>query len=321
MRPIKRRFERKCSDLARGETFPDSRWKSPGDSVSSRIMTRGLLSQTQLFVLATALALPLAAQETAPSAPPKNPIPEDIVGDEHVREEFGVNEFTTPSIRKLFDMLNHVGKLSFDSLKRPFTDKTPADRVLVSLGLGTLIADGFLIVQCEKVEEMEAVGRAMIKYGKALGAGNRMNKHTGSLFEYSMKGNWQDLRVELAKTQADVEAEMVMLRDVDIAHLISLGGWLRALEISTQSIADNYSEEKSRQLSRRDIAEYYLMSLDSLHPSLTKNATLQALRKGIEELMPVVDVPEGKALTHDEVKALHQKAAALSHLITDKMNG
>lgn len=321
MRPIKRSNQEKCSDLGRGETFPDSRWKSPGDSVSSPIMTRGLLSHTQLFVLATALALPLAAQEPAPPSPPKNPIPEDIVGDEHVREEFGVNEFTTPSIRKLFDMLNHVGKLSYDNLKRPFSDKTPADRVLVSMGLGTLIADGFLIVQCEKVEEMEAVGRAMIKYGKALGAGNRMNKHTGSLFEYSMKGNWQDLRVELAKTQADVEAEMVMLRDVDIAHLISLGGWLRALEISTQSIADNYAEEKTRQLSRRDIAEYYLMSLDSLHPSLMKNTTLQAVRKGIEELMPVVDVPEGKALTHDEVKALHQKAAALSHLITDKMNG
>lgn len=262
----------------------------------------------------------LPAQEAA--QPPKsNPIPEDVVGDEHVREEFGVNEFTTPSIRKLFDMLNHVGKLSYDSLKRPFTDKTPADRIVVSLGLGTLIADGFLIVQCEKVEEMEAVGRAMIKYGKALGAGSRMNKHTQSLFEYSLKGNWQDLRVELAKTQADVEAEMVQLRDVDIAHLISLGGWLRALEIATQSIADNYSEEKTRQLTRRDIAEYYLMSLDSLHPSLMKNPTLQALRKGIEELLPMLDVPEGKALSQEEVRALHQKAAFLAHTITDKMNG
>jgi hypothetical protein len=95
-----------------------------------------------------------------------------------VREEFGVNQFTTPSIRKLFDMLNNVGKLRYDDLKRPFTDKTPADRIIVSMGLGTLIADGFLIVQCEKVEEMESVGRAMIKYGKALGAGNRMNKHS-----------------------------------------------------------------------------------------------------------------------------------------------
>ena len=266
-----------------------------------------------------------AATAQTPAEPPRpsstNPIPEDVIGDEHVREEFGVNSFTTPSIRKLFDMLNQVGKLSYDNLKRPFTDKTPADRVLVSLGLGTLIADGFLIVQCEKVEEMEGVGRAMIKYGKALGAGGRLSRHQQSLFDYSLKGNWQDLRVELAKTQADVEAEMVQLRDVDIAHLISLGGWLRALEISTQSIADNYAEEKTRQLTRRDITEYYLMSLDSLHPSITQNPALQAIRKGLQELLPLVDVPVGKALTHDDVKRLHQKAATLSHVITDRMNG
>lgn len=277
----------------------------------------------RLLPLIGAGVVALHAQVTPPppSQPAKPAVPEDVVGDEHVREEFGVNELTTPSIRKLFDMLNKVGKLSYDNLKRPFSDKTPSDRVLVSLGLGTLIADGFLIVQCEKVEEMEPVGRAMIKYGKALGAGSRMNKHTQSLFEYSLKGNWQDLRVELAKTQADVEAEMVQLRDVDIAHLISLGGWLRALEISTQSISDNYAEEKTRQLTRRDIAEYYMMSLDSLHPSIMKNPNLQTLRKGLEEMLPLIDVPEGKALTQDEVKALHQKASSLAHVITDKMNG
>ncbi len=279
------------------------------------------ITRLLLPVLGVAGISVLSAQGVPPPTPPKNPIPEDVIGDEHVREEFGVNEFTTPSIRKLFDMLNHIGKLSYDDLKRPITDKTPADRVLVSMGLGTLIADGFLIVQCEKVEEMETVGRAMIKYGKALGAGTRMNKHTQSLFEYSLKGNWQDLRVELAKTQADVEAEMVQLRDVDIAHLISLGGWLRALEISTKSISDNYTEEKTRQLTRRDIAEYYLMSLDSLHPSIMKNPALQELRKGLQEMLPLLDVPEGKALTQDEVKALHQKASALSHIVTDKMNG
>ena len=287
-----------------------------GTSASHSILLASLL------IVAT---LPIKAQQSLP--PPasgqgaKTPIPEDVLSDEHVREEFGVNDFTTPSIRKLFDMLNKVGKLKYDELKRSFTDKTPSDRVIVSLGLGTLIADGFLIVQTEKVDEMEFVGRAMIKYGRALGAGGRMNKHTQSLFEHSLRGEWNDLKEELTRTQADVEAEMVLLRDVDIAHLISLGGWLRALEISTKTIVMDYTEEKTRQLTRRDIVEYYLGSLDSLHPSLLKNPNLIALRKGIEELMPMMDLPQGKALTHQEMKKLSEKASMLSHIITDKMNG
>src|SRR5262245_8451588 len=39
----------------------------------------------------------------------KGKVPEDLIGNEHVREEFGVNDFTTPSIRKIFDALDSLG--------------------------------------------------------------------------------------------------------------------------------------------------------------------------------------------------------------------
>ncbi|WP_156345351.1 hypothetical protein [Verrucomicrobium spinosum] len=41
--------------------------------------------------------------------------------------------------------------------------------MLIALGLGVLIGDGFLVVQCEKIEEMDNVGRALLKYAKAWG--------------------------------------------------------------------------------------------------------------------------------------------------------
>ncbi len=272
------------------------------------------------------------AQTPAPEAPPKPPvpplpgqegqrmtIPDDLVGDEHLREEFGVNQFTTPSIRKLFEMLDGLGKLSYDALKRPISRQTPSDRVLVSLGLGTLIADGFLIVQCEKVEAMEDVGRALIKYAKVLGTGSRMNRHTQSLFEHSIEGQWDKLRSELALTQVDVEAEMVQLRDVDIAHLVSLGGWLRAFEIATRSVLDNYTPEKTMRLLRKDIAEYYLASLENLSPRLQANESLKALREGFQALVPLMDVPQDKPLTKEQVQALSDQAAKLAAVVTGAM--
>lgn len=240
------------------------------------------------------------------------PIPEDFLGDEHIREEFGINEWTTPSIGKIFDIMGGLGTLSFDELKRKVPDKPPGDRVAVSLGLGALIADGFLVVQCEKVEAMEDVGRAMIKYAKALGAGSRMNRHTQSLLENSVQGDWASLRVELAKTQADVEGEMLQLRDVEIAHLISLGGWLRGFEISTDAVKASYTEEKSRQLGRRDIVEYYAASLETVNPDLVEKEPLKSLRAGLTELLPLVDVPEGKALTVEEVAQLNKVAKKMA---------
>ncbi len=279
------------------------------------VMTPSLLraaarSRRAGLMLAMSLAACCAlAQEKEVKLPP---IPEEYLGDEHIREEFGVNEWTTPSISKVFDIMGGLGTLSFDELKRKVPERPPGDRVAVSLGLGALIADGFLVVQCEKIESMEDVGRAMIKFAKALGAGSRMNRHTQSLLENSVQGDWHSLRVELAKTQADVEAEMLQLRDVEIAHLISLGGWLRGFEISTSAVKAAYSEEKSRQLARRDIVEYYAASLENMNPDLHEKEPLKTIRTGLAELMPLVDVPEGKAFTPEEVDALHKVAVKLA---------
>ncbi len=296
---------------------------SPGISIARLALTGFIGSLTLMVSLAQS---PDTAIPPKPPVPPKpgavttrTPLPEDLVGDEHVREEFGVNQFTTPSIRKLFEMLDGLGKLSYDTLKRPINRRASSDRVLVSLGFGSLIADGFLIVQCEKVEAMEDVGRALISYAKAIGAGSRMNRHTQSLFEHSIAGDWNKLRTELALTQADVEAEMVQLRDVDIAHLVSLGGWLRALEIASRSVADSYLEEKTHRLMRTDIVDYYTSSLADLNPEIQANPVLKSLQTGLKELVPLMAAPEGKGLTLKQTEVLAEKASVLARIVTDPM--
>lgn len=268
-------------------------------------------------VLPQGLSSAHAQQEN--TAPKQAKIPESLIGDEHLREEFGVNEFTTPSIRRIFDQLDSLGTLPYDKLKRPIVEKAPSDRVVLSLGLGMLIGDGFLIVQCEKIEEMEKLGRALLRYAKALGAGVRINKHSQSLLENSVLGDWKKLREELAKTQVDVEAEMVLLRDVEVAHLIALGGWLRAFEISTEAVAANYSEEKSRNLGRADIVEYFILTLDGLHPKLRQRPYIEDIHEGLQALLPLLDVPEGKAFTESEVNDLREKAHLLAKVVTNHL--
>jgi hypothetical protein len=263
--------------------------------------------------------LPIPAKPGEETQAPAPKIPADLLGDEHVREEFGVNDFTTPSIRKLFEMLDGLGKLPYDQLQRPISKKTSADRTLISLELGSLIADGFLIVQCEKIEAMEDVGRALIKHAKVLGTGQRMNRHAQSLLDHSLNGAWDNLRGELSRTQADVEAEMVELRDVDIAHLVSLGGWIRAFEIATKSVQASYTPEKTQRLVRPDIAAYYQHSLEQLNPALKKHGTLVQIRAGLDALiqqLPAAADGQPAQLTEAKLALLAQQAAALSTLIS-----
>ena len=153
-------------------------------------------------VLTINLSLPIFAQE----------VPEDLIDDEHVREEFGINEFTTPSIKKLFEDLDDLGTLPYDKLKREYKAVNSRDRSILALNLGVLISDGFLVVQSEKIAELPGVGKEVLKQAKHLGSGMRVTKHTKRLLENSNLGEIEKLKDELAKTQVDVEADMVLSR-------------------------------------------------------------------------------------------------------------
>ena len=252
-------------------------------------------------------------------------VPEDLVGDEHVREEFGVNRFTTPSIKKLFEQLDELGELPYAKLKRELPKTISRDRSLVALGLGTLISDGFLIVQSEQIEELENIGRAVLKQAQVLGAGKRVTIYTKSILESSVLGKWDKLKEELSKTQKDVEAEMVMLRDVDIANLVALGGWLRAFEIAAITTSINYSESRASKLSRTDVIAYFLETLQGLEPKLRQRAHIVNLTKELESLLAELGghepetedkgQPAPKILTQEETLSLSKRARQMLRII------
>lgn len=266
-----------------------------------------------LALVGTLLALPLWSARVGAQE-----IPDDLLEDEHVREEFGVNSFTAPSIRKIFEDLDRLRPLPYDKLRREIPQGTPKDRTKLALGLGGLIADGFLVVESEKLLDLEQVGRALWKHAQVLGAGTRLSRHTKSLLEHSALGDWGGLKGELAKTQKDVEAEMVLLRDVDAAHLISLGGWLRAFQIASVASLEAYDPEKTRVLARVDIVEYFIGSLSTLEPQIFELPHIQALSAGLEELRLLLDVPESKAFSVAEVEAMRAKVDQLVAIADSK---
>jgi hypothetical protein len=188
-------------------------------------------------------------------------IPEELLEDEHLREEMGVNEFTTPSIRRIFDDLRKLRPLPYDEMKRPLPEQPPQDRTKLALIMGVLLANGFFAVEAEQFFDLEPVGRSLLNHGKVLGSGTRISSHMKSVLEKGAGGRWGELKEELVRTQKDVEKEMVLIRDVDAANLISLGGWLRALEIACASSLNPYDPAKAATLSKPHIVEYFVLNL------------------------------------------------------------
>jgi hypothetical protein len=233
---------------------------------------------------------------------------------QHEREELGVNPYTTPSIERIFAQLDQLRPLPFDQLKRELPQSITAGRERKGLIFGGLIADGFLIVEAEKKNLVEGFGRILLEQARALGVGDRVMRHSASLTELGRHGDWQQVRQELIATQADVEQAMVELRDEKMAHLISLGGWLRGLEISAGAVEAELSPQRAKVFAQPDLAEYFGAELKTLPPTLAHMPLFEKIRDGIKKLQPILS-KSPDALTRADIRAIRTEANELNNAI------
>jgi len=271
-----------------------------------------------MLVVLAVFALPLAAAaqkaKTEEKVAENRGVPADLRDDPHVREELGVNEFTAPRIAKLFDTLQFLMPLPVAETERKMPARMPMDRADLAIELGFLIADGFLVVQAEQMDKVEDLAKDLTRYGKALGAGDRVNRHAASLLDSAKKKNVAQLKQELTATQQDVEDELLTLRDADLAHLISLGGWIRALEVSTVAVDKQFSEERARKVMREDIADYYTESVAGLEPRISERPNYLAMRNLLAGLRTEMVLKEGEQPTVESMKEIRKQAARLVEL-------
>src|SRR5262249_5418004 len=198
----------------------------------------------------------------------------DLYRDSHFREEQGVNQYTAPSIDKLFEMLDSLRPIPNQELAHPPQPLRLDNRIRYALSFGVLIGDGFLAVEAEDTKAIEPLGRDLLRRAKGVGVQQRVNRQSKELLELAKRSDWKALRKELIATQNDVENAMLDLRDEEMAHLISLGGWIRGLEIAAASVAADWTPERVAKLRQMDLLEYFLQRLDTLSPPLKSTPLL-----------------------------------------------
>lgn len=263
----------------------------------------GIVVLASLFLPVMAGPALVVGQEPAP----------DRTG--HQREELGVNPYTAPSVADIFQQLDDLKPLPFEELKRDFPQAPSTSRERMGLVFGGLVADGFLIVECQKKNLVEDLGRVLLRQARSLGVGDRVMRHSASLTELGKKGDWTAVRGELISTQQDVEEAMSQLRDQKMAHLISLGGWLRGLEIASGAVESNYTSDRAAALWQRDLINYFAEEMQTLPPAVAHAPLFEKIRGGVGAIRTLLNnAPD--ALTLAQVKTLHAEARELNLAIS-----
>ncbi len=259
---------------------------------------------TSLFIgLTLAFAQLLEAQDDS-----------DISTDSHFREELGVNQYTAPSIEQLFNTLDSLKPIPIRELTRPPRALRLDNRVKFALSFGVLIGDGFLAVEGEETKAIEPLGRELLRRAKGLGVQQRVSRHSKQLLDLAKQLDWSGLRKELIVTQKDVETAMLDLRDEEMVHLLSLGGWIRGLEIGAASVAADFSPERATKLRQLDLLDYYLQRLDTLSTPLKSTPLISQIISGLKDVRQRL---AGTVVSQEDVSGIQTTAHNLIALIED----
>lgn len=273
-------------------------------AISRRIMRKVLL----IAAIAVA-AVPLRGQDA-----------EGPMLDEYAREELGVNEVTTPSIQRLFTELEIFKPVPVSLIADTDFDRVYNNRFQTTLNFGALICDGFFAVVAEQKPLIQNVGRSLLRQAKSLAVGQRLSTHANSLLELGQRGDWADLKLELIKTQADVEQAMIELRDEEMAHLVSLGGWLRGFEIGTVVTAENYSPQRAAGLMKPDVMDYFIDRLQTLSPRMKKTELVKAITSRLQTIRAIAGEAADRPPSKSEVERMRDLAVEINQIMSAKVD-
>lgn len=259
-----------------------------------------------------------ATEERRPGEVPAMFRDDSLLDDNRSNAELGINVYTAPSITKIFAQLDTLPSIPEDYVLRERKEKLSTQAGILATEMGYLLADGFIAVRSGHMNDIKPIALELTRYGNALGVGEKMNAHSASLLEHAEKGQLEEFKRVLSSTQSDVNTELAALRDPDLAHLIALGGWIRALEASAAALNNAFDTEQAKVICYPDAPEYFCEILQGIHPRTVKRMPVEQMSAILTELVCLMTLQPEEQPTQEKVQQLLQKAGELSTLTVGK---
>ncbi len=189
-----------------------------------------------------------------------------------------------------------------DELNVP-EEKDCRDRTHFALFLGRVVAEGFLAVEAQDQDAIRSLGRTVLAVAEELGLRHAVLPHSKSIIDEANRGDWKAVRAEFDATRQTVRDEMERRRDQDLAHCVSVGGWLRGTEIVTAIIAKDYSSKRAEILHQPQLIEHFTKTFKG-NDRFVRNKRMKEVIAHLEKLEPLMGSED--AISLESVKRIHQ---------------
>ncbi|MBV9007701.1 MAG: hypothetical protein JO354_00830 [Verrucomicrobia bacterium] len=214
-----------------------------------------------------------------------------------------VEDVVVPLPNEVFGALNKLGPVNWKEFVRTEKGANFTERPRIALLLGSVIADGFIAVQAEDAPAVKDIGQRVLTLAKGIGVGNSITPHAKAIIDAADKRNWDNVRLELDRTQSSVQQAMNEVQDQKLAQLVSLGGWLRGTQVLTSVVTKHFSTEGAELLHQPDLLSYFDQKLAGM-PEYNAPVVL-SIKTALNQVRPLIDVAT-KSISPDAVKRINE---------------
>lgn len=212
-----------------------------------------------------------------------------------------VEDVVVPLPNEVFGALNKLGPVNWKEFVRTEKGANFTERPRIALLLGTVIADGFIAVQAEDALAVKDIGQRVLTLAKGIGVGNSITPHAKAITEAADKRQWDNVRLELDRTQSSVQQAMNEVQDQKLSQLVSLGGWLRGTQVLTSVVAKHFSAQGAELLHQPDLLAYFDEKLKGMPEYNVPVVT--SIKGALGEVRPLID--GDKTISPDSVKMIN----------------
>ena len=213
-----------------------------------------------------------------------------------------LDEVVVPLPSEVFNVLDKLGAPNWRSESRDPVVGTRGERAQIALLLGSIVAEGFVAVEAADKERIKEVGRGVLELARAIGVERTVLTRTNLIVTKANSGQWAAVRHELDGALTDVKNAMIELKDSQLAHLVSLGGWIRGTEVLTSVVGKRYSEDGADLLNQPDLLKYFQRRIADMPPRMRSNQLVSKIEKGLDEISPLIN----QKITPESVKRINE---------------
>ncbi len=264
---------------------------------------RPLLVTLGLFVLTSfSFAQEPAKEDAATKDGPVAAGPALSTDDLSSAEKTDALSIPTPG--ELMAAINKLGKPDWASAIRPPITIAFSSRPQMALNIGGLIADGFLAVEAEDAQQVKNIGKDIINLAKPLGVQQDILNRGKSLTDFAERSQWNTLKEELEATQNEVKTAMTENKDSPLIVLVTLGGWVRAIEAMADYVARHYTVEGARLLRQPAVARFLVEKVQGLPDKVRDDPAVRKAKNGLLLIEKAVSFPANAPPSQEAVKEL-----------------